>query len=93
MCVSMCAYTVNVWVPNSALWFKQPISGLWLPDLFCTEPVVVCILGVMFETPLTLAFIFSLMMNFLHPSQSPFLMALEAATMCSRIDSGGPTKA
>lgn len=42
---------------------------------------------------LTLAFIFSLMMKLLQLSQRPLRMALEAATTCSRIDSGGPVTA
>ena len=41
---------------------------------------------------LTLAFIFSLMMKFWHAFQSPFFMALEAATKCSLMLSGGPTR-
>ena len=41
----------------------------------------------------TFPFIFSLIIKSRHFFQSPFLIALEAATTCSRIDSGGPTKA
>jgi len=43
------------------------------------------------NTKLTLAFIFGLMMKFKQADQFPLRMALDAATMCSRMDSGGPS--
>ena len=40
----------------------------------------------------TLPFIFSLMIKLWQVFQSPIFMALEAATTCSLIDSGGPER-
>ena len=48
-------------------------------------------LSIMTKRKCTLAFIFSLIMKLLQAVQLPLRIALEAATTCSRIDSGGPT--
>ena len=64
-----------------------------LNDSSCIFSVIISLtLSGWWNNSHTLAFIFSFTIKFLHDFQSPIFMAFDAATTCSLMLSGGPTK-